>query len=362
MQVNISALTDKGLVRSENEDAFGYFPDNSVKDVNMLVVCDGMGGHTAGDVAAQTAVTCIKHFFYEFHKLRTRPDALQEQKKQLYHSLFVNLEKIPDQARSLVAAIRLANRQVFRLSRLNPKQAGMGATIVAVTIFDRNICICHVGDSRAYRIRDNHIDLMTKDHSRINELISSGQITTEDAHNYSRNEITRALGYQESIEVDVSIHAVQDGDIYFLCSDGLVSDPLSLKEDEKKKAIILKTMRDSGNLRRTCMELIHYGKHELGGADNITAGLVQCAGIVPPQLSTMLLVLPNTIPWEHEKVSQAENDILSGTDFLLVDMERQWEEQPAVKIPIPRKQSRAMLLILLIILLTLLWLWGFGLI
>lgn len=251
MKVEISALTDVGRVRELNEDNYKTNPDK-----NLAVVCDGMGGHAAGEVASQIAVETISRVVSE-------PEQWGK-----YPAGFKIGPEFNASGKLLVHAIRLANRKIFTDSQKDRSMRGMGTTVVAVIIDDDYAIVCHVGDSRVYRYRNGNLQQLTEDHSWVNELISKNQLTEEESKNFvSKNVITRALGTRENVKVDIRQDRVVNDDIYLLCSDGLsgfVDDPDILKAIKN----------NSDDLGKICQDLIARA-NAAGGEDNITAAVLK---------------------------------------------------------------------------------------
>ena len=207
MIIKSFANTNVGRVRTENQDAFGHNPENS-----LFFVCDGMGGGVAGDFASKYAVdTVLKS--YSLLK-----------KKDIYKICGNNFSKFNENIIRPIACIKLANRALHNLTEKYPKLAGMGTTITAVW-FEKQTNLLHiynVGDSRVYRIRNGVITLLTEDHSKIQELLNSGKMTQADVKTAEiQSMITRALGTAPTVRVDYKAEIVKQGDVYVLCSDGL---------------------------------------------------------------------------------------------------------------------------------------------
>jgi protein phosphatase len=186
--------TDVGRKRRVNQDSFGEFPgadDGSL----LLVCCDGMGGHSGGEIASQLSVAAIGETF--------RASA-------------------GDPGERLASAFHEAHRRVREHAERNPQLAGMGTTGVAL-FFDgkSSAWVAHVGDSRAYRLRDGKLEQLTADHSLVAELVRMGKLTPEQAARHPHNELARAIGASDDLEVDCAKHDARDGDRWLLCSDGL---------------------------------------------------------------------------------------------------------------------------------------------
>jgi PPM family protein phosphatase len=249
--MEIKALTNVGLVRELNEDNVKTAPEK-----NMAVVCDGMGGHAAGEVASQLAVDSIVDVIVTPNKFQPVLDPLKVD------------DIFGEDGRLMVHAIRLANRKIYNQSAKDADVRGMGTTVVAVWINNDYALVCHVGDSRVYRLRNGNLEQLTSDHSWVNELISSNQLTEEESKSFAnKNVITRALGTRENVKVDIRRDRVAEGDVYLLCSDGLcgfVSD-----------ADILDSLSETGrSLDKTAKELIERANAG-GGDDNITVALIR---------------------------------------------------------------------------------------
>lgn len=243
--MNISALTDVGLVRNNNEDSFFKSTDF---DFPLFIVADGMGGHNAGETASKMAVEIIKQYFIE------------------NNNSLNSGQKLIDIIKN---SIKDANESIYKFSKTDDIYSGMGTTITLAYILKEDIYIGHVGDSRAYLIQDNSICQITEDHSLVQELVKSGSITIEEGKTHpQRNMITRAAGTSEDIEVDIIIKEYIKGDIFFICSDGL-SNMISDTE-------IKNTFNKKSSIKNACEDLINKAK-ENGGRDNITVIAIELA-------------------------------------------------------------------------------------
>lgn len=192
---DIGEKTDKGRVRNKNEDKMGFF---NTPNGQVVILCDGMGGHSAGAHASEIAVNSIREYF-ESNTYEDIPKALED-------------------------SIKYANNQVFDEAKDNIDYLGMGTTCVLCIIQANNVYYAHVGDSRLYFCRNGVMKQITKDHSFVQNLIDKGEITEEEADNHPRkNELLRAVGVSEEVAVDVCDEPieVQQGDLFLLCSDGL---------------------------------------------------------------------------------------------------------------------------------------------
>ena len=248
------ALTDTGRVREHNEDAIAHDPD-----IGLFVLADGMGGYNAGEVASGIAVKTITNLVR---------DAVAREDLS-----------IPDAATGLSRpgiilrdAIHRANKIIYHTSKTQPQCEGMGTTVVACLFYDNRISMAHVGDSRLYRLRDSRFEQLTLDHSLLQELVDRGFYSQEEAQRATnKNYVTRALGVEQNVEVEISEQPVQKSDYYVLCSDGL-SDMI---EDED---IHLTISTFSANLDTVAKQLIQLS-NDNGGRDNIS---VIMAHIVEP--------------------------------------------------------------------------------
>jgi serine/threonine protein phosphatase PrpC len=232
-----AALSDLGRKRTSNEDAYGYSVERGV-----YVVCDGMGGAAAGEVASSLAVDEL---------MRLLAGAAQ-----------------PDsQVGEAERAIASANQAIFSRARRNHKLSGMGTTMVLLVTEERRAWFLNVGDSRGYRLRGQHLEQITVDHSHVEEQVRMGRMSQAEAERSPlRNVITRALGTQEQVTPDVFELETQPGDLFLLCSDGLtreLSDPL-----------LESLLRLDLPLDQLCARLVSAA-NKAGGQDNITCLLVR---------------------------------------------------------------------------------------
>ena len=250
------ALTDTGKVREHNEDTIGYDPD-----IGLFVLADGMGGYNAGEVASGIAVKTIVNLVREAFQV------------QDLHSV--------DRATGLLRpsiilrdAIMRANKIIYQTSKTQPQCEGMGTTVVAVLFYDNRACVAHVGDSRLYRLRGERFEQMTMDHSLLQELVDRGFYSQEEAaRSTNKNYVTRALGVEPAVEIELIQHPVQRGDYYMLCSDGL-SDMI---EDED----IHLTISTFGDSLDTIAKQLVQLSNEHGGRDNISIIMTQVVDSFP---------------------------------------------------------------------------------
>ena len=251
MRVVFRGISDVGRKREANEDCFATLPEDS-----LFVVADGMGGHAAGEVASGLAVAAISEFISS-----TRRDA--EVTWPYDYDVSMSVE-----GNRLKTAIRLANQKILDTITNKKELEGMGTTLVSTLITDGRACVGHVGDSRAYLIRDGAISQLTSDHSWVNEQVKLGFLTKEDAVRHPfRNVVTRALGSKEDVQVDISEKPLQKDDTLLLCSDGLNT----MVDD---RSILDLVQRSNGDVETAARNLIAKA-NEGGGEDNVTVILMR---------------------------------------------------------------------------------------
>jgi PPM family protein phosphatase len=239
------AMTDTGRVREHNEDAIAHDAD-----IGLFVLADGMGGYNAGEVASGIAVKTIANLVREAYAVQDLA-AVDRETGLLRPSIILR------------DAILRANKIIYQTSKSQPQCAGMGTTVVAALFYDNRACVAHVGDSRLYRLRDDRYEQLTLDHSLLQELVERGFYSHEEAaRSTNKNYVTRALGVEPGVEVEVAEYPVERGDFYVLCSDGL-SD---MVEDEDIH-LTISTFHD--NLDTIGKQLIQLA-NEHGGRDNIS--------------------------------------------------------------------------------------------
>lgn len=249
LSVKAAGKTDIGLVRKNNEDNFGYDLRHGI-----FVLCDGMGGQAAGEVASKIAVDTVIDYF------RRSNDA----KSPVIGKKFDGMSA---RAAALANAIQMANVAIQEGMAADVQRSGMGSTIVAVSVEGELFSIAHVGDSRIYLMRAGSIQPLTTDHSLVMEQVRRGLITEEQAeHSGMQNVIVRALGSEDSVEPDLADHEFQRDDILLLCCDGLSR----FVRDEA----MLEILTRSRDLEMACGELIEAAK-AAGSDDNITCLLIK---------------------------------------------------------------------------------------
>ena len=242
--------TDTGRVREHNEDTIGTDPD-----VGLVVLADGMGGYKSGEVASGIAVRTLLGLIKESVELQDLTVT----------DLGTGLSRPGILLRD---AIHRANKIIYQTARTQPNCEGMGTTVVAGLFFDDQLTIAHVGDSRMYRLRDNRLEQVTQDHSLMQELVSRGFYTPEEAARAAaKNFVTRALGVEPTVEVEITEIPVVKDDLFLLCSDGL-SD---MVEDDD---IQLTISTFGANLETLAKQLVLLS-NENGGRDNISVVLAR---------------------------------------------------------------------------------------
>ena len=247
LTLEVAGRSDVGRVRPSNEDNFGYD-----QRLGIFVVCDGMGGHAAGEVASQIAVDTILAYFRE-RAPNVEDNAL--------------LDDAPVGARLLAEAVKKANDAILDYAEAHKNTTGMGTTLVAARFFDGVCSIAHVGDSRIYLFREGQLLQLTEDHSLVMEQVRCGMLTLEEARSSSvQNIITRALGTEEGTLPDLGEFPAQDGDVVLLTTDGV----LRHIADQEMSAILLQLP----SLEAACQTLIDAA-NEGGGEDNATCVLVR---------------------------------------------------------------------------------------
>src|SRR2546421_3863109 len=224
---HVAGITDPGRKRRRNEDAYVIEPP-------LFAVADGMGGAQAGEVASRLAAAALKE---------SGPGSGGE--------------------RRIVSLIQEANRRVYDRSNRDPNASGMGTTMTVALVEDGQVAFGHVGDSRAYLIRDGSMEQLTEDHSLVAELMRSGKLSPEEAEAHpQRSVITRALGTDPDVDVDVYTIETRPGDIFLICSDGL----FSMTSDEEIQETLEQNRSDLDTAVRALIRQALKG----GGEDNIT--------------------------------------------------------------------------------------------
>ncbi len=247
--LEIATATDPGMVRSHNEDSIA-----ADAEIGLAVLADGMGGYNAGEVASGIAVAMLTT------EMRQALETLQPHAR--------------DESGELVATKLIrehcakANAAIFQTAKGQPQYSGMGTTLVVALFFDNRVAVGHIGDSRLYRLRNGVFDQVTRDHSLLQEQIDSGMITREQArYSQNKNLVTRAVGIDPEVEVEVHAYDVERGDIYLLCSDGLTDMVVDGDIEETLTAL-------AANLPLAAKQLVQLA-NDSGGRDNISVILVR---------------------------------------------------------------------------------------
>lgn len=249
--------TDTGRVRNHNEDSVA-----GDVSTGLIVLADGMGGYHAGEVASAIAVT--RTFCETREGLKTLvPGQIDHNSGLHYESLIVR------------DAIALANEEVFKLSQEKPEYSGMGTTIVAALFYDNRFTCAHVGDSRMYSFLQGRLERLTEDHSVVREFVRTGMYSEDEARAaFNPSLVTRALGAEEELEVEIQEKEVQPGDLYMVCSDGLTN-----KVGEQQMA---ETLASVHNLDECAADLIEHA-NKSGGDDNISVALIRVVSVFKAQ-------------------------------------------------------------------------------
>lgn len=244
--MNLYGLTDIGLVRKNNQDSYAIRVLDDT--LSIAVVCDGMGGAQAGNVASAVAVEAFAATLEDACKHGLPPDP--ERKQEL-----------------LRGACRAANTQVFELSQNNPEYQGMGTTLVAALVLSHEVYVINVGDSRCYILSEGRLTQITSDHSLVQALVDCGDITPEEARTHpKKNVITRALGVDNNIRSDVFQADYKEGDVLLLCSDGLTNTVTD--------AVLEAELAQLTSTEETARKLLTLSI-EQGAPDNVTVILAQ---------------------------------------------------------------------------------------
>lgn len=243
VDITTGNATDTGRERTENQDYFGFYESTSFGAI--WIICDGMGGAAGGKIASTMAVEKVRDAFCETYA-----------------------DRCLEVSAVLSIAVEEANKAIFERAQRDFALQGMGTTVVILAIRDNQAHVAHVGDSRAYLIRDGRISRLTKDHTLVQCLIDEGAIAEEEAKNHNQSHIlTRSVGVKEEVDVEVKDPPleVQTGDYFVLCTDGLTG----LVEDETIQEIALEFAPP-----KACQELIELA-NKRGGYDNITVQIVK---------------------------------------------------------------------------------------
>ena len=251
LKIRYAAASDPGRVRKNNEDVFLADPS-----LGIFAVADGMGGHAAGEVASSLAMDTLRESIAQRNQAHESPYPPNQ------------TAVLSSPSNLLVKGIRLANQAIYQSSHEKEEYEGMGTTVVAVYFSDSSSVVAHVGDSRLYQIRGQKIEQVTEDHSIVWEQFRQGLISKAAlSSSPMKNIVTRALGMNPTVDVDMKELSLQKGDLLLLCSDGLTD--LILDEE-----LVRTVNAASGDLEQACGDLISLA-NQRGGKDNITVLLIQ---------------------------------------------------------------------------------------
>ncbi len=254
--LQIVSATDPGRVRAHNEDCIESRPE-----LGIVVLADGMGGYNAGEVASGMAASLIASGLSAAWTADALKNLDRSAATELAHS------RLQDQ----VAA---ANTAIFEAAQRDPHCAGMGTTLVVCLFYDDFVSVAHIGDSRLYRLRNDVLEQLTRDHSLLQEQIDAGLISKEDARqSHNKNLVTRALGIDPDVDAEIHTYDVMEGDIYLLCSDGLND---MIEDDEMQMTLI--ALRS--NLELTAQQLVQAA-NDAGGRDNVSVMLIKVVQSFP---------------------------------------------------------------------------------
>ena len=303
--------TDVGRQRNANEDDLF-----AAADAGLFAVADGMGGARAGEVAAKAAVEQL---------------AGLEEKREVGE-------------RELATVVEEANRRIHELSRSDESLAGMGTTMTAVSVGDGEVAIAHVGDSRAYRLRDDELERLTHDHSLVDEMVRAGRLTPEEAEVHpQRSIITRALGPEPQVEVERMTYPARSGDVYLICSDGLTT---MVPEDA-----VAGILRGRSSLQQAAEDLVRVA-NEAGGKDNVTVVLFRLAdeGEAEPEAdsqATMVAGQPDSLRTEDVQAAVAaassrEPETTSDATMVFDDEQTRQVRESAARPPARQRRGPAL--------------------
>jgi len=309
----VAAVTDPGRRRRRNEDSYVIEPP-------LFAIADGMGGAQAGEVASRLATVALKE---------SGTEASGE-------------ERIFD-------LIQKANRRVYDRSSTDPNTSGMGTTITVALVENERVAFGHVGDSRAYLIREATMEQLTEDHSLVNELLKTGRLSREEAESHpQRSVITRALGTDPDVDVDTFTIAAREGDLFLLCSDGLTD---MVSED----SILSVVERNRDDIDDALRALVRAA-NKAGGEDNITVVAFEIADRAPARDGDTLEQARPAVKAVDDEVTLTEADAVPTVDTMVVPAEEiqtellaREEEDRATRRRHLRRRIVAWLVLLLLI-------------
>jgi serine/threonine protein phosphatase PrpC len=300
----VAAVTDPGRTRRRNEDSYVMAPP-------LFAIADGMGGAQAGEVASRLATAALKESQAEAGGEQRIADLIQE-----------------------------ANRRVYDRSSTDPNTSGMGTTITVALVEDEHVAFGHVGDSRAYLIRDASMEQLTEDHSLVNELLKTGKLSREEAESHpQRSVITRALGTDPDVDVDTFSVRAEIGDLFLLCSDGL-TDMVS------EESILAVVERNRGDIDMALSDLVKAANRG-GGQDNITVVAFEISDRAPAQDGDTREQAKPAVPDDEDTLT--EIDAVPVVDTGVVPVDEIHAEQAALRRRHLKRRILAWLVILAVV-------------
>jgi len=248
LSVKVAGLTDQGKARANNEDAVWVDPRR-----NLLIVADGMGGHQSGEIASGMAIKTIPSNFEQLAKAGTAGEIVDK--------------RFSEDTNRLGFCVKMANQMIFEAAKRYPQDHGMGTTCTAALISDGRLSLAHVGDSRCYLIRRSEMEQLTQDHSLVMEQVRHGLLSKDDeAVQRGQNILTRSLGTEAEVRIDLEERPLFPGDVVLLCSDGLGKE----LNDEQVLHVVNETA-DPAALAKRLVDLANAA----GGRDNITVAVAR---------------------------------------------------------------------------------------
>jgi protein phosphatase len=320
VSVNAFGLSDPGRRRRGNEDSFVCEPP-------LFAIADGMGGAQAGEIASRIAATALRE---------ETADGLSTEER-------------------IVALVREANRRVFESAHEDRSRSGMGTTVTVAVVEGERVTFGHVGDSRAYLLRDGSLEQLTDDHSLVADLVRSGKLSPEEADAHpQRSVITRAVGTEPDIDVDTFAVDAQEGDLFLICSDGL-SD---MVDDTRVREIVAGARPD---LQRAARELIEAANRG-GGEDNITVVLFEIGAVAAATPTDETRTMPAVDETQVEEDTLDETHRVPAIDTMVVPATEieQHLEQSEQRRSYTRRFLYSFLALALVVLIILALLWGFS--
>ncbi len=302
----VAGVTDPGRTRRHNEDSYVIEPP-------LFAIADGMGGAVAGEVASRLATAALKE---------SGPAAGGEQR--------------------IADLIQEANRRVYDRSSTDPNTSGMGTTITVALVGDDHVAFGHVGDSRAYLIRDASMEQLTEDHSLVNELLKTGKLSREEAETHpQRSVITRALGTDPDVDVDTFSVSAENGDLFLLCSDGLTD----MVSEDSILDVVERNRSDIDGALRALVKEANRG----GGVDNITVVAFEITdGVLARDGDTREQARPE-IPQPDDADTLTELDAVPAVDTAVVPVEEIRAEDKAIRRRHLRRRLLAWFVILVLV-------------